>query len=505
MKRLITLIIALVAITTGAWAAKTPIQVIEATTSKDVLSILELGIDTSSDEAMPNFTVKKGAPAYFDIDNVYSGWRIWFRGNWGYFKGGCIPGNWKYTCIIRIPDDKVAEYEFKNPTVTVNGNTWTVEAWTATEICATSPIFELTDTRQEISEIEATTEPDISTIPQLGVVMSEAYPTITTTKDIDAQFKELNWSKKNGDEGNWVWPSVFSSGTWRFSTQIYINSGKYKLAKSLKVKVNGVEWTVDEDRFYQGTELDALITSVYVYSPEFVIKEPRNGTMGEQGTWSFADGVLTIEYNGAMPDCTKDETDPEVAYRLQWIDFLDEIKEVVIMGVNVEIQPFFLYFEGDGPSGSHPDDHIKKVTLGAGVKSIGRQAFALYELKQFCCYSMTPPALSSDNNSEVSKRCFWKSRIEANKTYLVLRPGASANYSIANSEWMFFATLGGGFLSNLTTEDIPVGIREINDEDLKTNSDGSIYDLSGHRTDELRKGLNIIRLSDGTTKKVLVK
>ncbi|MBO4564219.1 MAG: hypothetical protein J5720_02145 [Bacteroidaceae bacterium] len=33
----------------------------------------------------------------------------------------------------------------------------------------------------------------------------------------------------------------------------------------------------------------------------------------------------------------------------------------------------------------------------------------------------------------------------------------------------------------------------------------SIYDLSGHKNDELRKGINIIRSSDGTTKKVLVK
>ena len=51
--------------------------------------------------------------------------------------------------------------------------------------------------------------------------------------------------------------------------------------------------------------------------------------MGDQGFWEFANGVLTIDYQGAMPDITKDTTDPELAYRLNWESFLDEINEVV--------------------------------------------------------------------------------------------------------------------------------------------------------------------------------
>lgn len=209
--------------------------------------------------------------------------------------------------------------------------------------------------------------------------------------------------------------------------------------------------------------------------------------MGTKGVWEFADGVLTIDYDGAMPDCTKDETDPQVAYRLQWIDFLADIKEVVIKGVDVEIQPFFLYFEGDGPSGSHPDDHIKKVTLSSDVKSIGRQAFALYDLKQFCCYGIEPPTLSSYTNSSTGYRCFWRSRIEANKAFLILQPGASSGYYMADREWIFFANLGGGILTNLRGEDDPVGINSPtatssnSKTGVKVVKGGRIYILRGDK------------------------
>lgn len=216
-------------------------------------------------------------------------------------------------------------------------------------------------------------------------------------------------------------------------------------------------------------------------------QDTRSGTMGTKGIWDFADGVLTIDYEGTMPDCTKDETDHQVAYRLQWIDFLADIKEVVIKGVDVEIQPFFLYFEGDGPSGSHPDDHIKKVTLSSGVKSIGRQAFALYDLKQFCCYGIEPPTLSSYTNSSTGYRCFWRSRIEANKAFLILQSGASSGYYMADREWMFFANLGGGILTNLRAEDDPVGINSPTTTSsnsktgVKVVRNGRIYILRGDK------------------------
>ncbi|MBO4551127.1 MAG: Ig-like domain-containing protein, partial [Bacteroidaceae bacterium] len=160
------------------------------------------------------------------------------------------------------------------------------------------------------------------------------------------------------------------------------------------------------------------------------------GKLGNQGTWSFADGVLTVDYVGAMPqNCTSKTTDPEIAYRLKWIDFLSEIKEIVITGVDVEVQPYFLYYSGDGPDGTHPDDHIKKLTLGSGVKKVGKQAFASYDLKDVYCYGVEPPELSSDTGNG---NVFWKKRIQANQAFLHLVKGASTGYARINSEWAIF-------------------------------------------------------------------
>ena len=53
--------------------------------------------------------------------------------------------------------------------------------------------------------------------------------------------------------------------------------------------------------------------------------------------------------------------------------------------------------------------------------------------------------------------------------------------------------------------DFDDGIDEIKNEELRMNNDDEWYDLSGRRLDKPTKGINIIRMSDGTTKKVLMK
>ena len=222
------------------------------------------------------------------------------------------------------------------------------------------------------------------------------------------------------------------------------------------------------------------------------------GELGNQGIWYFEDGVLTVDYIGQMPqNCTKDTTDPEVAYRLKWIDLLPQIKEIVITGKDVEIQPYFLYYEGDGPSGSHPDDHVKKLTLGSGVKKVGKQALTLYDLKDVYCYGIEPPELSSDTGGS---NCFWKSRIQANVAFLHLVPGASTNYFRTDREWINF----NFWAHALDPNDDPVGVKSLT-PDPSPVGEGSIYDLSGRKVSKPQKGFNIIRYSDGTTKKVMVK
>lgn len=157
------------------------------------------------------------------------------------------------------------------------------------------------------------------------------------------------------------------------------------------------------------------------------------GTLDTKGYWTFADGVLTVNYNGAMPTIARTNTDPDVAFRYKWIDFLSEIQEVVVTGTDVEVQPYFLYYEGDGTSdGQHPDDHIKTVTLGDGVKSLGRGSLSLYELKRVNCYGVNAPTLPVPN------KAFWAKRITANRAFLWTVPNASTDYGLINSEWATF-------------------------------------------------------------------
>lgn len=208
-----------------------------------------------------------------------------------------------------------------------------------------------------------------------------------------------------------------------------------------------------------------------------------HGELGNQGIWYFEDGVLTVDYIGQMPqNCTKDTTDPEVAYRLKWIDLLPQIKEIVITGKDVEIQPYFLYYEGDGPSGSHPDDHVKKLTLGSGVKKVGKQALTLYDLKDVYCYGIEPPELSSDTGGS---NCFWKSRIQANVAFLHLVPGASTNYFRTDREWINFNL----WAHALDPNDDPV---KVDSPIAETEEGAAIYNLAGQRLSKPQKGINII-------------
>ena len=157
------------------------------------------------------------------------------------------------------------------------------------------------------------------------------------------------------------------------------------------------------------------------------------GTLDTKGYWTFADGVLTVNYNGAMPTITKAETDPDKAFRYKWTSFLAQIEEVVVTGTDVEVQPYFLYYEGNGTSdGQHPDDHIKTVTLGDGVKSLGRGSLSLYELKRVNCYGVNAPTLPVPN------KAFWEKRITANLAFLWTVPNASTDYALINSEWAKF-------------------------------------------------------------------
>lgn len=328
------------------------------------------------------------------------------------------------------------------------------------------------DNRTKISTVAGTSS-DLATIPVVGESV-EKDPTITVKKGAPAYFtaegSNGKWQKKVNGEWKSVTSGTFTSGTWRLHTYVMLYGTQgYTLASDLRVKVDGLVWQ-------RGSNYTA--TMVDFYSPEVTAKtETRSGSLGTKGSWTFADGVLTVTYNGQMPqNCTKDTTDPEVAYRLKWIDFLAQIEEVVVKGENVEIQPYFLYYEStETTDGNHPNDHIKKVTLGSGVKSIGKSAFSLYELNRVDCYKKEPPVLASDLSS--SSKCFWKARVQANEAWLYTLPYAGVNYSFAGGEWSYFNLMG-----DLYPEDDPVGVsRPTPDPSLYGGEKHGWYTLDGQK------------------------
>ena len=79
-------------------------------------------------------------------------------------------------------------------------------------------------------------------------------------------------------------------------------------------------------------------------------------------------------------------------------------------------------------------------------------------------------------------------------------PGASTNYFRTDREWINFNL----WAHALDPADDPVGVKSLT-PDPSPVGEGSIYDLSGRKLDKPQKGINIIRYSDGTSKKILVK
>ena len=251
------------------------------------------------------------------------------------------------------------------------------------------------------------------------------------------------------------------------------------------------------------TTIHASTANNLVADCQVSVKQFIGGDLGTQGTWRFEDGVLTVDYNGQMPwNCTSKTTDPEVAYRLKWIDYLADIKEIVITGVDVEVQPYFLFYSGDGDLGQHPDDHVRTLTLGSGVKKVGKQALTLYDLKRVNVYSIDPPVLASDLGES---NCFWKRRIEDNLAFLYLPANAGIGYAMMSSEWAFF----NHSTNHLDMADNPIGIKLIdNGQRTRDNREGTTdygdawYTLDGRQVvnGKLPRGIYI-----NNGKKVVVK
>ena len=504
MKRIITLIFALMGFAVGTTAA-TVITSVEGTSSPKFVLVPQVG---NSVLTYPTVTITKGSPAVIYTKNgEYKG--VWQKKNgskWeDVYSGEFTPGTWRFNCLLSIPDETNSYNLSPSLTVKVDGEKWEVENVVNDEYSSyayiNSPEY-VVDSRQFIVEIEATSSPTVSSVPKFGKAMEK--PSFTVTKGKPAFFSISEtagwWEQKEGSTWKVADADAFSAGTWRFKAPIGIKNNdalsyKFAPASALNVKVDGAAWSVEL--------VDNQDTYAWAYanSPEYVVEETLSGTLGTQGTWEIDNGVLTIDYNGDMPqDVTLSTTDPEKAYRLVFEPYLKQIQKVVIKGHDVGVQPYLFYFDGDGPDGTHPDDNITEITISSGVKSIGKQAFVVYNLKHFYTYREMPPTLSSDNGGS---NVFWQKRITANLTRLheLNKSGVGTNYARTNTEWVKFAVI----TNDLNQTDDPnyadvVGINDLTPALFQ--GDGAWYTLDGRRMQgkPAQKGLYI-----RNGKKVMVK
>lgn len=124
--------------------------------------------------------------------------------------------------------------------------------------------------------------------------------------------------------------------------------------------------------------------------------------------------------------------------------------------------------------------NLLSVILPSSLTSIGGYAFQdCTGLKEIYCHAEEVPSATSSVFKGVT----------TSNVLLVVPDDAVEKYK-AHSVWKKFMIEDATDTPSLMAED--------------RKADG-IYDMSGRRVEKLQRGINIIRMSDGTTRKVMVK
>ena len=135
--------------------------------------------------------------------------------------------------------------------------------------------------------------------------------------------------------------------------------------------------------------------------------------------------------------------------------------------------------------------NLKTVILPNTITSIGNNAFVNYYggITNLYCYAEQLPEIGDD--------VFFPYSGSNNATLHV--PASSVEAYRNAEQWKGFCSIVA-----LTDEDPkPTAIDAMEYAPMATNK--AIYDLQGHQLAQPKKGLNIIRMSDGKTRKVIVK
>ena len=132
--------------------------------------------------------------------------------------------------------------------------------------------------------------------------------------------------------------------------------------------------------------------------------------------------------------------------------------------------------------------NLSSVVIGNSVVSIGEVAFRLCsKLKDFYSYAEQVP------------QCHWSSFSGSSLKHATLHVPAASLETYRNAvSWNNF-----GSIVALTDEDPkPTGIKNVRSNEI---TEKRYYSIDGKQTTIPQRGLNIIRMSDGTTKKVILK
>ncbi len=128
---------------------------------------------------------------------------------------------------------------------------------------------------------------------------------------------------------------------------------------------------------------------------------------------------------------------------------------------------------------------LTSVTIGNSVTSIGNYTFAgCTNITKLTSCATTPPICGTQTLNDINK---WDCS-------LFVPTGSLSAYQAAD-QWKDFFFI---------EESDVTAINRIYDDEAEGRIEG-IYDLNGRTLERLQRGMNIVRMSDGTTKKVVIK
>ncbi len=127
---------------------------------------------------------------------------------------------------------------------------------------------------------------------------------------------------------------------------------------------------------------------------------------------------------------------------------------------------------------------LTSVTIGSSVKTIGQEAFSdCTGLTELVSLASIPP---------ICKAVVFEN-VDKSLCTLKVPKGSKDAYSQAD-QWKEFVNI----------EEVDVtGIEAVAAEGVSNADITDIYDLNGRRCDALQPGVNIVKMSDGTTRKVI--